>query len=432
MTDVIVIGAGMAGLAAASKLHEEGLSVTVLEARNRMGGRVYTHSISGTPVDLGASWIHGSNRNPMMQLARKHEIPVAVSAYEAVSLFDDRERLDDDITDETNAFMEGLYDWIEKLCHRHPNNAPDISVASALAQDIDRRGRPDLMDPRAFDWSLGVFAMGEGIDAGKISLRYFEDDAPFGGEDYLMTEGYGRVIEVLADGLDVRLEHIVEEVLHRPDRVEVITNKGTFQAERAIITLPLGVLKSGDVTFTPALPESKREAIDRLGMGLLDKVIHVYEDAFWQDLMPEDRREVFGRIDESSGPMTWLLNLTEFVGAPILVSFHAGDAARELEHRDDAEIARELEVSMREVFGDAYQPPTKVIVTRWSRDPYSRGAYAHVPVDSSGAFYDELARPTSTRLYFAGEATQRDHPATAHGALMSGYREADRLLLDIR
>ena len=432
MVDVIVIGAGLAGLAAASKLQEEGLSVLVLEARNRMGGRAYTHKISGTPVDLGASWIHGSRRNPMMQLVRKHDIPVDVCTYEAFTLFDDEEMLDDDVIEETGTFADGLYDWIEKLCHRHPTTSPDISVAAAMAQDIDRRGRPDLMDPRGFDWSLGVFAMNEGIDAGQISLRYFEDDDPFGGEDYLLLEGYGRVVEVLADGLDVRLKHVVEEVRHRPDRVEVVTNKGSFEAERAIITLPLGVLKSGAVTFTPALPEAKQTAIDRLGVGLLDKVIHVYEHPFWDDDVFEDRCDVFGRIDQSAGPMTWTFNLEGFVGAPILVSFYAGDKAREVEHRDDADVAAELEASMREVFGELYQPPKKVVVTRWHRDPYSRGAYAHIPVGSSGTFYDDLARPTSTRLYFAGEATNRDHPATAHGALMSGYREAERILLDVR
>ena len=432
MVDVIVIGAGLAGLAAASKLEAEGFSVLVLEARNRMGGRAYTHKIAGTPIDLGASWIHGSRRNPMMQLARKHDIPTAPCLYEEFSLFDDEELLDEDVTDDTSAFSDALYDWIEKLCHRHPASSPDISVAAAMAQDIDRRGRPQLKDPRGFDWSLGVFAMGEGTDAGQISLRYFEDDDPFGGEDQLMLEGYGRVVEVLADGLDVRLKHVVEEVRHRPDRVDVVTNRGEFTASRVIVTLPLGVLKSGAVTFTPPLPEAKQAAIDRLGVGLLDKVIHVYDEPFWNDAMPEGRREVFGRIDQSAGAMTWTLNLEAFVGAPILVSFYAADKALELEHREDVDVARELEASMREVFGEAYQRPSKVVVTRWQRDPYSRGAYAHIPVGSSGVFYDDLAKPTSTRLYFAGEATNRDHPATAHGALMSGYREAERILLDVR
>lgn len=420
---VIVIGAGIAGLACARELERARVDVVVLEARDRIGGRIWTDDSLGAPVDLGASWIHGHWRNPLMKFARKHDLEVEWTNYLASGLYDAERRWPRAAAQRAMEYSDKLYAWVERLCHAHPSGRPDISVAAALAQDISRGHDARPSDPRIFDWSLAMMTLNEGIGAGRLSLRYFEDDAPYTGDDYLFNRGYKGVLDVLADGLDVRLNHRVERVDWSGDEIIVQTNRGMLEAEQIVVTLPLGVLAAGDVVFEPSLPEPKQRAIDELGVGLLDKVVVEFDEVFW-------------RGDDASicvlePPYEWasfVLNLYPLTGRPILVGFLGGEEARAAENASDGELVEQLLVGLRTCFGDAVTAPRASRVTRWGQDPYSKGAYAHIPVGATGAFYDELAASIDRRVFFAGEATSRDNPATAHGAYESGVREAKQIL----
>ena len=422
---VVIIGAGMAGLACARELVDAGREVVVLEARDRLGGRTWTDTSLGAPVDLGASWIHGHRRNPLMRLADRHRVPIEWCDYEALGLFDQGGRLDGAIAKEARELSWWLYEWAEKLCYRHPKDDPDISVAAAMGADLSRRGGLGLKDPRSFDWALETFKYEEGVDASQISLRYFEDDDPCTGEDYLLTEGYRRFVEVLADGVDVRTGHPVERVAWREGEGATVHTQGgaSFEADQVLVTLPLGVLKAGVVTFEPALPEEKRQAIEGLGVGVLDKIVARFDEPFWSD-----RDVLIGKLSEPHGALVEALNLEPFVGEPILVGFWGGDEARQAEARSGEELTAEFLRDLRACYGEQVSEPEDVIITRWAQDPWARGSYAHIPVGASGLFYDRLAEGVGQVLYFAGEATQRDNPGTAHGAYMSGVREAERIL----
>lgn len=420
---VIIIGAGIAGLACARELERAQVDAIVLEARDRIGGRIWTDDSLGVPVDLGASWIHGHWRNPLMKLARKHDLEVEWTNYMASGLYDAERRWPRAAAQRAMGYSDKLYAWIERLCHAHPSGLPDISVAAALAQDIARGsdGRP--ADPRIFEWSLAMMTLDEGIGSGQLSLRYFEDDAPYTGDDYLFKRGYRELLDVLAEDLDVRSNHRVEAIDWSGDEILVRTNRGEFLADQVVVTLPLGVLAAGDVAFEPPLPERKQRAVDELGVGLLDKVVVEFEEVFW-------------RGDDTSiclldPPYEWasfVLNLCPLTGRPILVGFLAGEDARAAEDASDEELVEQLLVGLRVCFGDAVTTPIASRVTRWGRDPYAKGAYAHIPVGATGAFYDELAAPLEQRVFFAGEATARDNPATAHGAYESGVREARQII----
>lgn len=423
---IVVIGAGLAGLACARELHDAGREVVVLEARDRLGGRAWTDTSLGLPVDLGASWIHGHRRNPLWRLARKHDIPTELTDYEALGLYDERGRLPAPTAREAIELAWWLYEWAERLCHRHPREARDISLAAAMGRDLGRGGGLDLSEPRSFDWALNALKLDEGIDAAQLSLRYFEDDAPFGGDDYFLLDGFRRVVRVLARELDVRTGCVVERITWREgEGASVHTAGEVFEAEQVVVTLPLGVLAAGDVAFEPALPGWKQEAIERLGVGVLDKIVLAFDEVFW-------RREdtIIARLHEPRRAAAWVLNLHAFTGRPLLVGFLGGDEAREAERSSDEELVAAFIEDLREIFADRDVPePTDWLVTRWAQDPFARGAYAHIPVGSSGAFYDRLAEPVGEgALLFAGEATCRDHPATAHGALISGRRAAEEIL----
>ena len=419
---IVVIGAGIAGLACADELSRRGQEVIVLEARARLGGRCKTDTSLGAPVDLGASWIHGVEHNPLMRLARRYACDVEPMPYQDLALYDGSGKLSDEVRDEALSFEGKLESWCERLCHRHPKRSADISIAAALAQDLDRRGdRVKLKEPRIFDWALYLKGLNEGADLGDLTLRYHEDDAPFEGGDVLFKRGYEELIDELAAGLDVRLEEHVERVERHDEGCRVVTRRGVFEAERVVVTLPLGVLKRGDVIFEPPLPETTLRAIEGLKMGMLEKIAVRFERAFWDD------HAVLGKLSGPYRHAGWMLNLNRVLGEPILVGFVAAPQRVTIQRERDEEILNAFLGDLHACFGDAVGRVEGYVVTRWIDDPYARGSYSYIPVGSSGVYRDDLARPVEGRIYFAGEATERDHPATAHGALISGQRVAEMI-----
>ncbi len=201
--------------------------------------------------------------------------------------------------------------------------------------------------------------------------------------------------------------------------MRVRTTRSTYDADAAVVTLPLGVLQKGDVRFTPALPARKQRAVDRMGMGLLDKCYLRFPRAFWGE-----RYQLFGHIGARTGRWPEWYDVRRVVGEPVLLGFSATDFATHLERLSDREVVADAMSVLRTVFGRSVPDPTGVIVTRWGRDRWSYGSHSHLPPGSSPADHDALAAPVGRRLAFAGEATHRRFPATAHGAYLSGLRAA--------
>jgi CRP-like cAMP-binding protein len=206
-----------------------------------------------------------------------------------------------------------------------------------------------------------------------------------------------------------------------------VTDRGVVEADAAIVTLPLGVLKAGAVTFDPPLPPAKIDAIQRVGMGSLTKIIAWFDEPFW------DRSQyVFGshRDHVIDGYPTTVLNLWATHRLPVLAMVIGGVKAREIERWPADQIQQWTTGVLGTIFGAAAAAPSRVAVTRWNTDPYARGAYAYMTHGASPADLDALADPVGDTLCFAGEHTSRQHWGCAHGAYTSGLREAARLVGD--
>lgn len=205
------------------------------------------------------------------------------------------------------------------------------------------------------------------------------------------------------------------------------TDRGQFDADAAIVTLPLGVLKDRAVRFDPPLPDRKLAAIDRLGVGLLAKVVVRFEKPFW----PEDRY-IFGYRcrPTSEGWPTFVIKLWRSHRIPALVMLVGGDHGRRIEAMDSADVETWAMKVLSDVFGDALPRPASIHRTDWERDPYARGAHSAMAVGASRADIECLAEPLDARLYFAGEATCAQHWATVHGAYVSGATAAAQILRD--
>ncbi|HEX9260371.1 MAG TPA: FAD-dependent oxidoreductase [Acidimicrobiales bacterium] len=430
---VVIVGAGLSGLMAASELKRRGFDAVVVEMRDRVGGRC--HTVDG--VDLGAHWIHGTEGNPVTSVARRLHLPTVfvggdstyTGGWEAIAL---RAPVAVPIAgDDKSASAlaaDAMWDALDQLRReRLAGGLPDISLADAVNQ-LRSEGR--LPVDATLEWHLEMLAREDaGSGSRALSLTWWDEDLDvYGYGDSVLAAGYGDLAARLADGLDVRLGFRVTEVdLTDPALARVVIDDGTvLLAEAVLVTLPIGVLKAGSVCFNPPLPEHKQSAIDRLGVGVLAKVAFVFDQVWWNE-----EQYVVGlvahRVDERP---TAIVNLALTHGLPVLVLLAGGELGRWVETADGAAVSEWGLAALADAFGGDVPAPVAMTRTSWSIDEASLGSYSALTVGAGVSDLETLAEPVGGRLFFAGEATSRRGRATAHGALLSGRREAARIAGD--
>jgi monoamine oxidase len=417
---VLVIGAGMAGLGAAARLAKGGAEVTVIEARDRIGGRTHTsHLWPDLPVDMGASWIHGTKGNPVTRLARKVGLDITPTTYDRSVSFDQAGQQVDFIKPARRAMklMDRARAAVDDL-------AADVSLEAAITASPDWQA----LSPR--DRAVYRLAINTRIeheysgDWARMSAWHFDDGVDFPGDEAVVTPGFGPILTHLATGLDIRLGEPVIAVAPSGTGVSVTTTKGPHHADCAVVTLPLGVLQSGRVTFAEPLHARRQRAIDGLGMGLLNKCVLRFDRVFW----PEDA----DWIDFLSPAQTLWADWTSYrqaTGQPLLAGFNAARTADEIEALDDRATTASAMEALRAMFGASVPEPLGSQVSRWRQDPFALGAYSFIAVGTSKKDRKALfGADWDGRLHFSGEAASRDYPATVHGALMTGREVAKRIL----
>lgn len=417
---VVVVGAGIAGLGAARRLADSGVQVTVLEARNRLGGRILTDRSLGFPIDLGAAWIHGVENNPVADLVLAAKLKTFVTDYGSFAIYDEGKRLSPEVATEVDAAFEAL--WEDVLLAKEAAGARD-SLEPAFLAALKDSGF-DGVRKRALEATIAsAVEIEAGANLAALGLAAFDEDVAFEGDDWLPQEGFGPIVDGLAKGLTIRTNEPVKSIAYDDKGVAVTTGTSLIRAEKVVVTIPLGVLKKGGVTFEPALPDATRKAIQQLNMGILNKVAMIYEQRFW----PEDAHSFL----QTKGARSEVVEFFNFEGVtqhPVLVALLGGKLGRELETMGPKAVQDLVTSELRSMFGSSVTPPKRFVGTRWLGDPWCRGAYSFVPPGATMEAYDVLAAPIADRVYLAGEHTHRKHPSTVHGALMSGRRAAGRIL----
>ncbi|XP_073140405.1 protein FLOWERINGUS D isoform X2 [Henckelia pumila] len=423
---VIVIGAGLAGLAAARQLMTFGFKVTVLEGRKRAGGRVYTKKLevgSRTAVaDLGGSVLTGTLGNPLGILARQlsytlHKVRDKCPIYSV-----DGRPVDPDLDRKVETSFNQLLDKVSKFRQLMGDVSQDVSLGAALETFWEAPGDSiNGEEMKLFHWHLANLEYANAGLLSKLSLAFWDQDDPFdmGGDHCFLPGGNGRLVQALAENVPILYEKTVQAIRYTSDGVQVAAGGQVYDGDMALCTVPLGVLKSGSIKFIPELPQRKLEGIKRLGFGLLNKVAMLFSHAFWGiDL------DTFGHLSDDPslrGEFFLFYSYATVAGGPILIALVAGEAAHKFETMEPTDAV----TSIYEPQGIEVPEPIQTVCTRWGSDPFCLGSYSNVAIGASGDDYDILAESVGDgRVFFAGEATTRRYPATMHGALLSGFREA--------
>ena len=575
---IVVIGAGMSGLGCARQLEsllghyrdrwtsvgEETPNVVLLEGRNRVGGRVYSHPLKGqktsgipenkrSTADLGAHIIIGFDHGNPMNMIVRGQLALHFYALKDNSTLHDidgkvvdegrdrmAEKLYNDVLDRASVYrhrmappitVEGDKEMIEAGRDPSPEGGlPISSTQEALLTASDnnhgtetvpvgmdkltgkahlmlgpRKKEPPAQAAEAMGWKLASnvlaynelnldvvakaskhptlgAAMDEAVkqyqflldlspqdlrlinwhyanleyanaaNVGSLSLGGWDQDAgnEFEGVHAQVIGGYQQVPHGILHSptkLDLRTRKVVKQIAYNPDTrfandsTKILCEDGdTFDADHIVLTTPLGVLKDGNVKFDPPLPDWKKGPIQRLGFGILNKVILVYDKPFWkvdQDMFGLLREpEVHDSLDQEDyitnrGRFYFFWNCIKTTGRPVLISLMAGDAAHQAENSSDADLVAEVTQELAKIFKETIvPPPIETIVTRWGKDRFARGSYSYVGSKSLPGDYETMAAPIGN-LHFAGEATCATHPATVHGAYISGLRAASEIIDDL-
>jgi polyamine oxidase len=248
---VVVIGAGMAGLAAAVSLRKHGFSVVVLEARNRIGGRMRTERSLGCAVDLGASWVHGINGNPLVELANASGALLARTRFEGLLPFDnDGTKLELNILLRAHLRLTSLLARAPRIV---PKSASDVSLKTVVDQAVGSTNWSGA-EKRAFELVTALTEISDAARFDELSSRYSDEYKELSGGDHLVVSGYDTVARFLAKGLDIRTGVAVHRVDSTKAQIGIETDNGTLRADRVVVTVPLGVLQANKIKFVPELP----------------------------------------------------------------------------------------------------------------------------------------------------------------------------------
>lgn len=518
---MVVIGAGLAGLAAAKALLEQGFTdVTVLEASSCIGGRVQSVKLGHATFELGATWIHGSHGNPIYHLAEANGLLEETTDGERsvgrISLYSKNgvacyltnrgRRIPKDVVEEFSDLYNEVYNLTQEFFrHGKPVNAESQnSVGVFTREEVRNRIRDDPEDPEATKRlklaMIQQYLKVESCESGshsmdEVSLSAFGEWTEIPGAHHIIPSGFMRVVELLAKGIPAHVIQLGKPVrcVHwdqasaRPRGPEIeprgegdhnhdageggqggeqprgdgrdedkqwpvlveCEDCEVIPADHVIVTVSLGVLKRQYTSFfRPGLPAEKVAAIHRLGIGTTDKIFLEFEEPFWG---PECNSLQFVWEDEAESrtltylPELWYRKICGFdVLYPpdryghVLSGWICGEEALVMEKCDDEAVAEICTEMLRQFTGNPNIPkPRRILRSAWGSNPYFRGSYSYTQVGSSGADVEKLAKPlpytessktAPMQVLFSGEATHRKYYSTTHGALLSGQREAARLI----
>lgn len=412
---VVIIGGGISGLAAAKKLKDKGFNVIVLEAQEKIGGRLRTDRTLGIAFDEGASWIHGPNGNPITNLALQGGANTYLTDDDNLEVFDNNG------TAYADTFLDAQYTRFENALNAVRSAGTQMKSFETVFNSL----YATQANSRLWKYMLSAYLeFDTGGDISDLSSKYFDDDEEFSGKDLIITNGYDKVTDLLGQGLDIRLNSRVTEINYASTKSLIKTNGINVEADYVIVTVPLGVLKNNTIAFKPALPTPKLNAIQNTKIGNVNKFLLVWNTAFW-----DTNIQYIGYTPEMKGKFNYFMNMKKFLPTTNgLMTFAFGNYATVTETMSDAQVIAEIMLHLKVIYGNSITNPKNMLRTKWGQNINSFGAYSYATNGTTSADFDAMELEINDKLFFAGEHTEIDYRGTVHGAYLSGIREADKII----
>lgn len=410
---VVIVGAGISGLAAAKKLKDNGFEVVVYEAQEKIGGRLRTNRTLGVAFDEGASWIHGISGNPITSLAQKAGMNTYETQDESKKSYDIGGVLRSN-ADYDNA-EEELYTILETMMDSGSENQSFETVFANLY--------PSKANDRLWKFFLSTYITFDTGDLDKLSSLLYNEGEEYGGVEKIATNGYDTIATYLASDLNVQLNQKVSKIDYTSNKINITHNGSISEADFVLVTVPLGVLKANTISFLPDLPQTKQNAIQKIGMNCVNKFLLTWDTAFWDDV------QYISYTPETRDKFNYFVNVKKFnADVNALMTFAYADFARLTESMTDAQIIEEIMLHLKDIYGNSIPYPNQILRTKWQSNEFSFGSYAYTALETKMQHFDDIAEAVNDKLFFAGEHTEIDYFSTVHGAYLSGIREADKII----
>ncbi|KAI3873411.1 hypothetical protein MKW98_008063 [Papaver atlanticum] len=443
---VIVVGAGMSGMTAAKTLSDAGIkNILILEATNRIGGRIRKTNFAGVPVEVGASWVEGVNGeqvNPIWTLVNKICLRTFYSDF-------------DQVANHTYKQMGGLYE--ESVAHEAYDAADERSAFSQnLSISLSCQGQEDIsiLSSQRLQNDVPTTPLDMAVDYYTYDFEFAEPPrvtsllnteplptfTDFGEDLYLVADprGFESVVYYLAkqflttndagDITDPRLQlnKAVTEIQHSKNGVVVKTEDGSvYEAAYVMVSVSIGVLQTNLINFEPDLPAWKLLAIYQFNMAIYTKIFLKFPCRFWPT---GNGTEFFVYVHERRGYYTvWQHLENEFPGANILLVTVTDEESRRIEQQPDSETLAEIMCVLRNMFGDDIPYATDILVPRWWSNRFFKGSFSNWPIGVDQCEFDQIRAPVG-RVYFTGEHTSREYNGYVHGAYLAGIESANILI----
>jgi monoamine oxidase len=401
--EVVIVGGGAAGVAAARRLHDASIRCLLLEARSRLGGRAWTViDESGVALDLGCGWLHSADRNPWRGIAQEQGAMIDTSPppWTRPSLEVGFPRA------EQKEFQDAMASFFERL-ERVAQDESDVAAATAFEPGARWNG---LIN------AVSTYISGAEWD--RVSAKDF-DRYQDSGVNWRVVEGLGTIVAAYGANLPIMLDCQVRTVDRRGKRLRIETSKGAIAADQVVVAVPTTLLATERLSFMPALPRKTRAA-QGLPLGLDDKLFISLDRA---EEFDKDVR-VFGHTDRAA---TAAYHFRPF-GRPMIEAYFGGKCAAELEAHGEGAFFDFAVSELRDVFGSEFGRRLRPIrIHRWGLDPLALGSYSFA-LPGSADCRATLAEPVDQRLFFAGEACSAHDFSTAHGAWHTGMVAAEQVI----
>lgn len=421
--DVVVIGAGISGLACARKLKESGKNALVLEAKERIGGRLHSVKYEDGTFDLGASWIHGIENNPIWEIAQTNKIETAIFNYIDSDFFHENGQVF--TAQEKQEFVQYIK-RIENLFLE----SEQCSAQNALIEILDELEinslsfSPNQLKKLLYSYFEKFANDPFATELNQLSTQFQKYEGYFNGDEVIFPQGYAQVLNALCKDIAIKTNVQVNQIVLENNAVKIIDAHNTeYLASKVVVSVPLGVLKKNSIKFVPELPKQHQNAISKMGFGSFNKVFFELEDSL--NLQANSNSNSFYYC--VNGAWFNVLDLSKIYNKPIYLMLFGGTQSEFIDRATDVEVWDFIYKNLNISLTNLPNKPKRIFITRWGADEFSYGSFSFPALGHSESLVATLNEPVEDRIFFTGEHCSLEYAGTVHGAYLNGLETAEKI-----